>query len=275
MRKEEVLQRLKDLQAKYGSRYGQMPSPQETLEIYSAELEMSQCRGCCGLPCQKGTGKCLQPTIKIEYGRYYVPKIECMYSRAATIAAASVESGVPRRYAGKTYDDYLRTADNELAIRAAKKYARGKPRRWLYLYGGCGTGKTFLASLIAQELIATGLEVVFRDYQRILEELKSSFDDKAVTASAVLEKYQTCEVLILDDVGTGWFRDWGVSVLHQIINERYNLELRTVLTSNYDLRGLESRLSAAEEYAAARIISRLREESDVIYMGASDYRERT
>ena len=198
-----------------------------------------------------------------------------MYWRAANFAAQSIASGVPRRYVGKTYYDYLKTAANELAIRAAKKYARDKPRRWLYLYGGCGTGKTFLASLLAQELIATGLEVVFRDFQRILEELKSSFDDKAVTASAVLEKYQTCEVLILDDVGTGWFRDWGVSVLHQIINERYNLELRTVLTSNYDLRGLSSRLSAAEEYAACRIISRLREESDVFYMGGSDYRERT
>lgn len=130
-----------------------------------------------------------------------------------------------------------------------------------------------MVSLLGKKLIEAGLEVVFRDFQSILEELKNSFDDKAVTASEVLKKYQTCEVLILDDVGTGWFRDWGVSILHTIINERYNAELRTIVTSNYDLAGLRSRLSMQEEYGAARIISRLKQESTIVYMGECDWRE--
>ena len=179
---------------------------------------------------------------------------------------------MPRRYARKTYAEYEERAANELAIASAKKYARDKPLSWLYVYGGCGTGKTFLISLLAKDLISAGLEVVFRDFQSILEELKDSFDDKAVTASSVLEKYETCEVLMLDDVGTGFFRDWGVSVLHQIINARYNAERRTIITSNYEMAGLMSRLSMQEEYSAARIISRLREMSEVVYMGEEDWR---
>lgn len=143
------------------------------------------------------------------------------------------------------------------------------------MYGGCGTGKTFLASIIGKEFLAEEYEVQFTEFQSMLEELKSSFDDKAETASMVLKKYQTCDVLILDDVGTGWFRDWGVSVMHQLLNYRYNERLRTIVTSNYDLRGLEERLSVQEEYAARRIVSRLSEESEVLYLGEDDRREHT
>ena len=171
-----------------------------------------------------------------------------------------------------TYADYEETETNGEALKECWDYAANKPEHWLYLYGGCGTGKTFLVSLLGKELIAGGMCVLFRDFGDILEEMKSSFDDATVAASTVMEKYRTCEVLILDDVGTGYFRDWGTSVLHRIINERYNLGLRTVLTSNYDLAGLEKRLSAQEHYSAKRIISRLKQMSKVLYMGERDYR---
>ena len=247
-------------------RYGLELEAWQIVELMEMEKCQKHCRDCGGMPCRNGSGRC--PEAVVENGELYIVEKECPYAMAEKLAAASRQAGIPGRYATKTFDDYEATANNGAGI----IYAANNPERWLYMYGGCGTGKTFLASLIGKENLRVGREVIFTDFQKLLDELKSSFDDKAVTAEEVLRKYQTCEVLILDDIGTGWFRDWGVSVLHQLLNYRYNENLRTVLTSNYDLAGLEQRLSRQEEYAASRIISRLREMSEVVYMGEEDRR---
>ena len=251
---------------------GQKVSLLETMEIKQAQAEKSQCQGCLGLPCRKAEKRGQYPCVMLEMGRIYITERRCRYMEKREQTTASVKSGIPRRYASKTYADYKETASNVGAIKKCRRYAAEKPDFWLYVYGGCGTGKTYLVSLLGKDLIAAGMDVIFRDFADILEEMKSSFDDTTVAASTIMEKYRTCEVLIMDDVGTGYFRDWGVSVLHQIINERYNLGLRTIITSNYDMAGLQRRLSVAEEYAAARIISRLRGESLVLYMGEADFR---
>lgn len=270
MTKEEVRQVLIARQLEFEKQYGVKLLPTELLELRRARREMNQCKECCGLPCRKEENRGQYPEVIIENGRFYVISKICRHYRCS--AEATLKAGLPRRYANKTFADYEETRANGEALKAAKKYAATKSDDWLYLYGGCGTGKTFLISLLAKELIGAGLEVVFTDFQGILEELKESFDDKALTASSVLEKYETCEVLMLDDVGTGFFRDWGVSVLHRIINARYNAELRTIITSNYDLDGLEKRLSMQESYSAKRIISRLIQLSEEVYMGEEDWR---
>ena len=231
------------------------------------------CRQCLGLPCRKEIHRGLKEVVHKEYGRSYLTYAECEYVRAERLNKKSRQAGIPGRYATKSFDDYIATDANRDAIAISRWYIVERPQEWLYITGGCGTGKTFLASLIGKENLRGGHEVIFTDFPSLLEELKSSFDDKAVTADSVLEKYLTCEMLILDDVGTGFFRDWGVAVLHQLINGRYNAELRTIITSNYDLAGLQSRLSMQEEYAAARIISRLKEMSEIVYMGEEDWRE--
>lgn len=268
--REDAKQVLIERQKEFERLYGVKPLPTELLEMQRANREKKQCLECCGLPRRKEENLGQYPEVILENGRYYVISKICRYWSLSM--ASSLKAGLPRRYADQTYADYIETADNAAAIKAARRYAQDKPLKWLYVYGGCGTGKTFLISLLGKELIGAGLEVVFTDFQSILEELKDSFDDKAVTTSAVLDKYETCEVLILDDVGTGWFRDWGVSVLHQIIDTRYNAERRTIITSNYDMDDLEERLSMQEKYAARRIISRLREMSEDLYMGEADWR---
>ena len=230
------------------------------------------CKQCRGLPCRKAQHHGLKEKIQREYGRAYLTYEECEYVKGADFIKRSRESGIPGRYANKKVSDYQETPANRDALAISRWYVAEKPARWLYLTGGCGTGKTFLASLIGKEYLRGWQEVIFTDFPSLLEELKDSFDDKAVTASEILRKYQTCDLLILDDVGTGYFRDWGVSVLHQLIDARYNEERRTIITSNYDLGGLMERLSKQEYYAARRIISRLQEMSEVVYMGEDDWR---
>lgn len=246
--------------------YGLSLNPKQILELLAMKKSQRLCKNCDGVHCLNMNQTYSEAVV--EKGELYIVEKMCPHAVKVKLKAISRKAGIPARYADKTFDDYKETRLNGAAI----MYALEPTERWLYMHGGCGTGKTFLASLIGKENLRGGREVIFLDFQSLLDKLKSSFDDKQVTADEVLKKYQTCEMLILDDIGTGWFRDWGVSVLHQLINYRYNENLQTILTSNYDLDGLKWRLSKQEEYAAERIISRLREMSDVVYMGEGDRR---
>jgi len=274
-KKEKFLSEMKDMRTRFEERYGISLTAREVFQLNSMDLDEEICAACQGLPCRKLSEQGLRTTAKVENGQLYLTTRHCLYELAEQSRVNSIAAGVPGRYAGKTLaNSYEETPDNKEAIKMARWYHGNKTKVWPYLYGESGTGKTHLASIIASGHVELGYEVLFVEFQDLLEELKSSFDDKQVTADDVLKKYQTCEMLILDDVGTGYFRDWGVSVLHQLINYRYNEEKRTVLTSNYDFDGLEERLKSQEVYAARRIVSRLREQCQPVYMGEHDRRHK-
>lgn len=229
----------------------------------AATCEVSDCGGCTGVPCRK------------TVDRYWVLDIDgyrqCKYAQEATASRGFKQSGVPAKYAGKTFADYEVTKVNERAVGWSKHLCDKKPAKGLYLYGGCGTGKTFLAALIARSFILDGMSVLFADMPTLLGEIQSTFGGKG-DAQTIIDRYVNCDLLILDDLGVGKVTEWNVGILSQILNARYNLEKATVLTSNYDLRGLQERLANTDDYAAARIISRLTEMCKLVYLGTHDRR---
>ena len=247
-------------------------TPRDLLALREIETEQLICAACQGYDKCK-LKKCWSPqAAEVDYGRLYIVQKECEYLESRHLESKCAFSGIPRRYADKNYDDYEWDDRNAESLDVAQWYTKLYPARWLYIHGGCGVGKTVLASLIGRELLKRGKNVLFRENQELLNELKASFDNEQVSTSEVLEKYQTCEVLILDDIGLGLLSDWGVGILEQVINERYNRDLRTIITANYDLEDLEERLGRGDKYAARRIVSRIGGQSEILDMGQGDKR---
>jgi len=148
----------------------------------------------------------------------------------------------------------------------------------IYLYGGFGSGKTLLASIVAQEFIRAGKQVIFGDVPSLLSRIKATFD-KGGGTQEVVDSYNNCDLLILDDLGAGQSTEWSVSVLYQIINARYASGRRLIVTSNFDLNGLEQRLvvkdkagKVVDALTAGRIVSRLSEKCVQAFLGAKDRR---
>lgn len=158
-----------------------------------------------------------------------------------SIADKRMKHGVPQRYADVAPDDvYL----NYVLAGSG-----------MYIYGNQGTGKTTMACGIANGLSDRGLGVRFYSVTSLMQELRN---DKR--RGPAYDEATTAPYLVLDDIGQELPTGWAMSMLYDVINERYSNMLPTIYTSNYDLGGLASRIrDKADPNVAASIVSRIRE----------------
>lgn len=244
--------------------------------IDAAENELAECEECTGEPCRKRIQQYWLPVIKPDgNGSWYIPRALCKFGEMRRLKRGCELCKIPAAYAGKTFADYSETADNRRALKIAKWFIAEKPNKGVYLYGGCGTGKTFLASLIAKDFLLDFGEVVFGDVPSLLEEIKRTFNDATKDGGAILDRYCNCDLLVLDDLGAGQVTEWNVGVLYQIINNRYNANKPLIITSNFDLDGLEEKFGKADALSAKRIISRLSEMCYQGFLGTLDRRRKS
>lgn len=101
-----------------------------------------------------------------------------------------------------------------------------------------GSGKTMLASAIANELLARGKFVKFSTSMQILNEIKATWGKDNSLESKLLRDLSRTEYLVIDDFGTETVKDWMGDKFYQVINDRYINKKVTIFTSNYDIKEL-------------------------------------
>lgn len=250
---------------KVRERFGEV-SEAEILAVMRAEREQAECKHCDGEPCTKHEWtRYWVPTVGFEDGKITVRGKLCDIGKRRRVRIESKYAFVPQRYIGKDFGDYDITGDNSRAVKMAKWFVKERPAQSLYFYGGYGTGKTFLAAIIAQHFMLDFDRVVFGDVPSLMEKIKQSFD----TNAEPLNDYLACDLLILDDIGAGQITEWNVGMLYQIVNTRYNEGKQIIVTSNFDFEHLERVLKYA---TGKRIVSRLAEMCEVAFMGVKDRR---
>ena len=99
--------------------------------------------------------------------------------------------------------------------------------KWLFIYGGFGTGKSFFAACVANALIDKGYTVRMGT--------GADFESEIFTASdkaAAYQKLLDYDLLILDDFASERKSDYMLEVLYNIANDRYNARKPMIFTSN-------------------------------------------
>ena len=116
------------------------------------------------------------------------------------------------------------------------------PGRSILMMGPAGTGKTFLSNCIAKALIDRQHTVMYERSGEMFEKLSGQAFSRIQTESAARwhERLFSCELLVIDDLGTEFTTDFSKSRLFSLISNRLSAGLSTIISTNLSLNQLSS-----------------------------------
>jgi len=134
------------------------------------------------------------------------------------------EKDTPRKNIEKIYDRSLAYIDN------FKSHSDN-----LLFYGNSGTGKTFLSTCIAKELLDKGYLVVYKTSDELIKDLR----DLKFNSNKILEELIfNCDLLVIDDLGSESITDFTRAELFNLLNKRLLTKKRMIISTNLTLEQL-------------------------------------
>jgi DNA replication protein DnaC len=182
---------------------------------------------------------------------------ECRSRMVARARLRGIDSVIPAKYRGVSFDRPPVTQIDDFAVRRVRNYCEQLDQnldegRGLWFFGGPGTGKTTLAMLISRTALEAGRSVAIYSLPKLLSRIRRTFDAEIGEQSHadLFERLTTVDLLHLDDLGAEKQTEWVLEQLYALVNERYERQRSIIVTSNLEDDQLEEQLGA-------RIVSRL------------------
>ncbi len=135
----------------------------------------------------------------------------------------------------------------------------------LLIFGNTGVGKSFLSHCIADALLKQGHSVLYLSAHRLFEILADHTFGRENSDSATKDLIFTCELLIIDDLGTEMNNAFVNSSLFTCLNERLQAGTSTIINTNLSLEQISHTYSE-------RIFSRLLESYIPLHIIGEDIR---
>lgn len=178
--------------------------------------------------------------------------------RSRELEAATLDAGVPRRYASVAIDS-----------RHVGDMASG---RGTWIYGGVGTGKTMAACSELRGWIASGrTRALFSTTVGMLSDLRDAMF--AHSEASATERYAMASLLVLDDLDKEPPTARALSKLFEVIDARYAAGRPTVVTSQRGPSEIGAYLgSGGDAETASAIVSRLSGSCAVMRTAGADRR---
>lgn len=147
-------------------------------------------------------------------------------------------------------------------IRYADKFS--KHSESLFISGRTGLGKTHLSLSIAEKLLSDNWNVVYGSAINLMNKIEDEHFGRA--KGETLNTILSADLLILDDLGTEYEKQFCISTLYDIINTRINSGIPTIISTNLDFKGMERRYDA-------RIVSRILSNYTYLKFSGNDVRQ--
>ncbi len=116
----------------------------------------------------------------------------------------------------------------------------------LLFYGETGLGKTFLSNCVAKALLDTQHTVLYQSAIHLFEDVLGDVIMKKgqnPDNRAIYRYLYSCDLLIIDDLGTEFTNNFVSSELYDILNTRMREKKSTIISTNLSLQELNDRYS--------------------------------
>ncbi len=188
----------------------------------------------------------------------------CTCMRRALVLAGYESSGIGPLLERQTFDNfslqyYTDPADQqrmEQVLETARRYVglfSDEKSQNLLFFGQTGLGKTHLSSAIARSLIDRGFDVLYETAQNLFGDFEDEKFNRAYNTGVEerkTDRYFSCDLLIIDDLGAELSNQFTASCLYNLINTRFNMGKSCIISTNLTHPEIEKRYSQ-------RVLSRL------------------
>lgn len=166
------------------------------------------------------------------------------------VKRASFETFDETLYSDEPYEGRKSTPrHNAIEVRSfCREFATAQsPERSIFLYGGAGVGKSFLAAAVAVEASKRGKSVMARSMGEIVslyEREKFTYDDDTRDAAQTeIDRLMSCDLLIIDNLGSEFRSAFGTSTLLGILTVRLGRNRPLMICSGIGRKSLGARYS--------------------------------
>lgn len=135
---------------------------------------------------------------------------------------------------------FQKTSDNQKMYVLAERYVNNfsemyKKRQGILFWGPVGTGKSYTAACIANELMNKRIPVIMTSFVKILQNIQGNPDAE----SEFMSRLNEADLLIIDDLGTERSTDYALEKVYNIIDSRYRVGKPMILTTNMTLKEMQ------------------------------------
>lgn len=134
----------------------------------------------------------------------------------------------------------------------------------MLLWGNVGTGKTFMAACIANQLIENNIPVLMTSFTKIINEIFSMKDK-----TEYFKQFNRYKLLIIDDLGTERQSDYAMEQVFNVVDERYKSGQPIIITTNLSVEELKN----PKNLAYSRIYDRILEKCTPVSFSGKNYRQ--
>lgn len=135
----------------------------------------------------------------------------------------------------------------------------------LLIKGNAGTGKTFIASCIANRALERGKSVYYQSAFKLFEMFENAKFHHIEDENEALKYVYDVDLLIIDDIGTEFITQYTAAIFFDIISSRLNAGRSTIITTNLELEDID-------ETYSTRVASRLIGDYTVLPVIGNDIR---
>jgi DNA replication protein DnaC len=190
---------------------------------------------------REGCQKCIEEDSAREAEKENQERKELFAKR---LLADKTRAGLNKRHIECRFENYRTdSADKNLALTKSKAYLDeilSGSGSCLVMAGKVGTGKTHLAASMVNVMIEKGKQCKLVKMSELIRSIKSTWARSSEKSESDLIKfYSEIPLLLIDEIGIQFGSDTEKLLLSEVIDNRYQDILPTVLISNLDTTGIK------------------------------------